>query len=533
MEATDGDVSSYLAIALAKLDTPEKQRKALYGLLEKLSRSQVRELSGLLNRIDFDCDIVGNLPVEITIMIFQHLQFHQVFQARRVSRKWMQVLSSPDILDPLLQQWELMGETSLRIPENLSPQSIRSLKAEHIDAYRTGLAFGKLAYPWDSPTTEVPADIAYSDGILACIDMERRVVSVLYIELGIRYTYVPQNREKMACITVSTSMVAATTLSGNCYIWEIPNGRACSFHLTSVLPHALVSSETTLAVLAESRIDHVTTWNLESQKSYCFPATVRQNRVGDVNEGGLRNEKKIMVDKTGHSVVLFERAVGDPETIYFIRMSLEGYVEASGSLIIPTTDFYVSSPGYLGHARCPTVWFFVQCRRNHRLGDVSTEDVVEEASDLLRVVYDWEQECLRLDHHSVNLLRNNLGDEMSNFTDIVFWKDVAYYRAHASTTGLKVIDLRDDKCRVADMDRWTSNQVERLDFYGSERYGDRDETRFPLLFGDEVYLVNVFAGGVVVWCFDKNITMANEDKGYRELIESGMWKKLAADYKPY
>ncbi len=41
----------------------------------------------------------------------------------------------------MVGDWEALGETRLRISEGLSEISIRSLKAEHIDAFCTGNAF--------------------------------------------------------------------------------------------------------------------------------------------------------------------------------------------------------------------------------------------------------------------------------------------------------------------------------------------------------------------------------------------------------
>ena len=47
-----------------------------------------------------------------------------------------------------------MGEESLRIPEGLAPEALKSLKEEHMNAYRMGSGFSKMTYRWDSLPTD-------------------------------------------------------------------------------------------------------------------------------------------------------------------------------------------------------------------------------------------------------------------------------------------------------------------------------------------------------------------------------------------
>ncbi len=181
MEDPADDVHHCLVNVFAALDTPGKQRKALNGLFGSLSHSRIRESVASLSSTVFTYDIVGNLPLEINVFVFQHLQIRRVFQGRRVSRKWLGILSSPALLDPILQQWDSLGRTPLLIPEGLEPQSIR---AEHIDAYRRGLAFSKADYNWDIQPTSDPAGIAYADGRLAWVGKTRLTLVVVDLERG-------------------------------------------------------------------------------------------------------------------------------------------------------------------------------------------------------------------------------------------------------------------------------------------------------------------------------------------------------------
>ena len=520
MEVSD-EVSSCLANAFAKLDTLAKQRKALSGLFERLSRYQIRDSLVLLKSTDFSYDVVGNLPVEVNITIFQYLELYEVFQARRVSRMWMQMLSSPALLEALLQQWDSMGETPLRIPEGIAPQPMRSIRAEHIDAYRNGLAFSKMAYKWDVPPTVAPGAITYTNGILAWIGRMGREVFVLYLETGAKYTYMPSNREMLVKITISTSLVAVTASSGTCYVWEIPSGRANSFRLTNILMHNLVSSGKTLAVLegsSHSLRDHVTTWNLDTQKSYYFPVMATPNLDEKDSQGPPHFDKKIIVSNSGLSVVVFQRIISDPEVISFLHLSLDGHVQSSGSLNTPQTGFYGCCPEeewQLPLAKHPTIWSYIY---REPYSQPTKDGLARLPTDyLLRVVYDSERECLRLEQYCPPFLHNASPDGPTPAKNLFFWKDLVYYRADWSPGSLTIIDLKNNKCGGADMGRWITNEFERFNHSTGQIDGEFGyPLSHPLLFGDETYIVNVFSGGFVAWCFDKHITMAGEDKGYRE-----------------
>ena len=95
----------------------------------------------MIDAVTFHCDLVGQLPVEITAMILQYLPLHQVFQAQRVSRKWRIILSSAQMVDNLLHAWYPGPSAPLSIPDHLSESAVASIKAEHVDAYRTGNPF--------------------------------------------------------------------------------------------------------------------------------------------------------------------------------------------------------------------------------------------------------------------------------------------------------------------------------------------------------------------------------------------------------
>lgn len=122
-------------------------------------------------------------------MIVQHLPLYQVFQARRVSSKWRQILSLPQTVEPLLRSRfpTPTAETALHIPEGLSADSVVSLKAEHIDACRTGHAFSYARHVWDCFPHGLGnrRQLAYANGVMAWVDTtDGHIVKLLDLKTG-------------------------------------------------------------------------------------------------------------------------------------------------------------------------------------------------------------------------------------------------------------------------------------------------------------------------------------------------------------
>ena len=481
---------------------------------------------------------MGNLPLEMIAMIFQHLEIYQIFQARRVSSKWLRCLSASAITDPLLQQWDAMGQTPLRISEVLEPRSMASYRAEHIDAYRRGLAFSRLAYAWEFQPTAVPDDFVCADGKLAWIDETRKVLRVLDLEHGTTNFFIPQNRETLHQIAISMFIVVALTTSGKCYVWELSNGRAHSFRLLRYGDH-LFAGIITLAILHRSKSpshEYVTTWSLETQNSFTFPVTAREGVFQDVNKQRGSQWKEIILYE--QSIVVFEHTP-DTNTLWFKRSDLTGHVQASGSLDIGDTSAYIGANEYehfTRSARFYTVWSLIPSYEVQASRNESSEDVYNDRAGLLRVVFDLKQDCLRFECHFPRLHQNIFQDERlyripqhdheeNYINDSFIYKDIAYYRAPWAVGswaegGLKVIDLTNGTCNVADMDRYTSEDFERFPCCAKNTGTDGYQALQSRLLGDGIYLVEISAGGFVAWCFDKQITMANEDRGYRVFREN-------------
>lgn len=141
----------------------------LNGLVDNLTHDQIRELRNAIGGVDLCYDIVAYLPLELSQMILQHLPLYQCFQARRVSRKWKDIISSPSTIDSILHDWYPTTDTRLCIPDGLSAESAAFLKAEHVDAFKTGRPFSMMTHDLHGFNDGLDAEkFAYADGMLAC-----------------------------------------------------------------------------------------------------------------------------------------------------------------------------------------------------------------------------------------------------------------------------------------------------------------------------------------------------------------------------
>jgi len=127
--------------AFTSLNTRRERVAILHAILEDLDSYEVRLVTSRLQERAFHYDIIGSTetPFEILLAIFAYLDPVTPFRLQRVSKRWQQVLSSPQLLDASLSLWyskrdhplagEILGQT---------PDEIRKLKLEHIGRFRRG-----------------------------------------------------------------------------------------------------------------------------------------------------------------------------------------------------------------------------------------------------------------------------------------------------------------------------------------------------------------------------------------------------------
>lgn len=520
MEASSQDDYQSLVAPFQALTSNAHQRGALNALVKVLTFQQIRELRSTIEEVDFHCDIIAKLPLEISQLILQYLPLYQIFWARRVSPKWKQILSSAHIENLLLQDWYPKRDVdqSLQTPTGLPAESVASLKAEHIDAYRTGHAFSYARHEWDCFARGLDRDlVAYADGVMAWVDTTgSHFVKLLDFKTGEKWSFMPEARNNVYAIAMSSSMVAALGLA-RCDVWTFRTGDHYSLRFPSARSEIAVSGES-LAIVHVAWLDRasrraeVVTWRLRDQKTSSFSIIISPK------ERGHRCMFKMMLDNKGESLLLFDLLLIEPvhstyqddesAHFFYIRTSLNGDVLTQGIIDAPDMKGYQLFSGEAvpmeanGHA---VICSFVQ----RRCGE-------DDVSELILVCYSFQKDALEVRTQVVTGLCINA----DTVYDLFVWKDVAFYVANRNNRpGLRVIDLQESTCTEARTDL----SVDAQSFH--QRKHDEDEPEV-LSFGDETFLINVFLQGFCVWCFDANVRMFNEETSYKEKRKSNRERRF-------
>ena len=125
--------------------------------------------------MDFRRDPLRKLAVEVVQQVLGYLPLHQCFRVRRVSKFWLNFLSNPPIVEDLLRFWYPGAEAKFEVPEGKTASVASSMRAEHVDAYRSGQAFSTIVYAWNLADRHITKIVAYSNGWIARIDGTRNI----------------------------------------------------------------------------------------------------------------------------------------------------------------------------------------------------------------------------------------------------------------------------------------------------------------------------------------------------------------------
>lgn len=427
-------------------------------------------------------------------MILQYLPLYQVFQARRVSRAWRDILTSPSILDSLLSSWDSGSNSHLGIPEGSSAAATASLKAEHIDAFLSGRPFSVKSYGLSGlPRSSSHQRIAYSDGAFAWIDPnDERICQVLDLRSGKEISFMAEERCTMGTIAISTSMVAATSAWGKLVVWTRDEQRSMSFSMPSArIEKLLLSKETLVVLFSPELLDsgayiQVLTWKLIDQNSRSFTLRLQVQKLRGWPEPGDLYRIKAMLDNEGGSLLLFERNLdisdSGEQSFHSTRTSLTGEVLAQSSLQGSDLDQQWDDSCWF----CP-----VQARNIASVWSTAKHNTDSSASaetQIRRVCYDFDKNCLKLDTHFVD------APCTYNNSSLLFWDDVAYLWDFTDSDDhvLSVIDFRTSTCTTAPV----------------VNPGRRPSTCFnSWTFGDGIFHVRLFTTAIWVMCFDKHVEM--------------------------
>lgn len=520
------DERTTLYVPESTVGPPDSNCCSIQSILRSLPREHVRELACHAGAIHFRFDIVGNLPIEILCLIFQDLPIYQAFQLRRVSKTWHQKLSAPELVESMLQPWFAMGDVDLRMPQDASTAEALAIRAEHVDAFKTGNPFsmvqGQWDVDWDEGYKHRPTNIDYSNGRVAWAVPEDTGIHVRNLEFGQETLYTPPNRERISKISLSRGILAATTDSGRCYVWDCTTGALYTIQLPSSRITLLATSNKTLTILhhfdARNEFE-VTTWNLDDCRTRSFQVAM-QDRSWAQSEV-LTYELHV----TDDSFSFIEYDMGPPDQIFFTRYTLEGKVIANGTtgLLHRTFRSGVISTIIYPPEHCS---FSVFCQELDRVKVKDEEPrfmilrkrVVDATRGIVRIQYNLRND--RLESLNKKVIPSEEFEISNNDANSwYFWKDAAFRFAY---------DGDDDRPSSAAFDLRSGTRTnmymhDEQNEIGPPRvrrrqlhHGGSSGTEAVRFFGDEMYMIRMSSRGYTAYCFDKHITMAGEDKDFRQ-----------------
>ncbi|KAL8735881.1 MAG: hypothetical protein Q9181_002630 [Wetmoreana brouardii] len=532
-----------VANILKQQTTTYERGKFLQDLLGTLPRKCVREIVGEAGKADFRFDIISHLPIELLCSVFQHLDIYQAFQLRRVSRRWLQSLSAPKLVESLLRPWFAIGDVDLRIPPDLSYEAALALKAEHVDAFTTGNPYsvvqGDLELAIAAGCTGFDRSlVAYSHRRLAWVDGLNGRVHVRNLEFDQETLYTPPNREKATKIDLSTDIVAMTTTSGKCYAWDCATSAPASVRLPSAAHGGLFVSGSSLAIVhrteAQGQVG-VTTWSLHSCQTRSFHIPLR---------GKLRSQSRkpsYRVYMTADSVLFVERKRGPPDEVFFTRCTLDGKVLAQGTSGLLHRTFrtgYVDIMAYSQHSRTKTKSLesldriLVRDEQDDSL-QALRKTVAKGTRGIIRLIYDLRHDKFLNQEECAIPCKNIELHHTENYWYI--WKSMAFRFAQDgwNDPGSIALNLQSRDVTNHYMQRFSaftcrSENEGWLSQRG--RPGSPDTSfvgRAPAWFwGDEIFMVRVFPNGFTAFCFDKHITMPDEDLNFRQQREQARLERI-------
>ena len=487
----------------------------LEGLAKALTHHQIRALRSTIDMVDLRFDIIAKVPLEISQMILQFLPLYQIFQIRRVSSTWKQILSSPQTMQLLLQSWypTQTPDTPLHIPQGLSENAILSLKAEHIDAYRTGHAFSYTTYDWNSFWNSYdygfnPRRVTYANGVLAWADTtDGGSVRSLDLKNGHELSFIPDARTLISAIAMSSSMIAAVS-AGRCHVWTLGAGDHNTLRLPSARFTHIAVSGGSLAVTTSYTWPavEVVTWTLQDRVTSSFSLPVSPKT----------SNRSTMLDSQGVSFILFSQAYNqygneEPQGFHFIRTSLSGGILAQGFLEYPDSNLSFRSMNmHPKETRGHVILFTLYKPCCEIVG----------SWELSLISYDFEKD--RLETCTLQITDPRLAHEHG--LEIFYWKDVAYIRKFRGRAkgrpSLMILDLQESTYRKARTDFPADSLVNEPDsqsaFNPDEGEDEYDYLeRHDCFLGDDIFLINANRRGFCVWNFDKNIKMIDENLAYK------------------
>lgn len=352
----------------------------------------------------------------------------------------------------------------------------------------------------------------------------------------------------MVCIGVSASLVVVTSGSGICYVWELYSKILHPLRISdSPIPtekitiQALGVSQNTLVIRCDVTIldplnVEITTWELKSKIPVHFYVSIPRPPSSAFL---YVDTYTILLNPAGDTILCYN--MNDPSrgsNLHFTRLSLTGEV-------LDKTNLGMPHPGGVYYTEATTsvptdgpIVFWTWVSRLHVVPVKVGSNKPKVDLKITSVVYDTVSIEIPIKESWIHT-EDEIGpgqyiDESGSFTthdySMFFWNDVAYYRAPRYIDGEtqsipKVIEFNRTACSDAEVDDVfvtfgtdSSNViggVERVDprFKKSMAWGKSNFT------GDDRYLINYNEDWYQVWCFDKTVTLIDEDLRYKKRMQ--------------
>ena len=497
------------------------------------SKQQIRDLGTLIKKTDWRFDIIGKMPPELVLLVFEKLDHCNAFSCRRVSRRWLDLLSNDLVTGTLIRSWRSLGDFELIIPEGASQRHIHSLVAEHEHAFRTGNAFSRLCLNIDLDAEDVAPVWAYCGGYIAWLTgrTSANKIALYHIESGRRSSFLPTNRENIHKFALSSELLVVTTHGGKCYIWAHQSDRPpCTIRLPSTYIIAMCVSADKAVFLTwptqvENTIPHsqwsilvvecdTAAYSFSLADKRCERPIIAKSHEFPIAFGhsAVTWKPRILLDKAKSHIIYVDPFPERNGGIHLIEFNLKGEIQFEGYLAVgPQNNAYVHGDESClnGRENLFNIWLVSSFDR--RFCAEGEQHSLEEPMDYIHAQYYPNRRSFEVktkESYSYSF------KEKYNLHPHI-WKGITYcdlrQGKHAKRKAdMRVIDLEKGTCVYRDI--------------GSLPGAAINET--TALLGDEIFLVRGCNSGFDVWCFDKNLRMSGEDPIFRKKRERALHYRL-------
>ncbi|KAI9373969.1 hypothetical protein BJX61DRAFT_352443 [Aspergillus egyptiacus] len=198
------------------LRTNSARRAAYHQIIDQLGPHEWRDAKKRINGRSFQKDILGELPLELSVAIVQYLTLRELHLLRRVSRRWSNVLSSELVCNAVFRQYT---GGPLKVGDEYKSTFARYSKHRYLLEQGTPLTRAQLSLPLE-PGPAI-SNLDYSNGRYAwTIDHDTTIITY---DLRSQRTqrFCTPNRERFEKIRLSESVLAAITTRGYCQAWDL------------------------------------------------------------------------------------------------------------------------------------------------------------------------------------------------------------------------------------------------------------------------------------------------------------------------